>query len=70
MYCADCETIDGYFYKVTHFWFFVPTVETFRKLSSLCGSLQLKANQESSHCISSAVKHSEIQKFFTQLTAR
>ena len=67
MYCADCESIDDYFFKVTHFWIFVPTVETFGKLAGLCGSLELKANQESSHCISCAVEQSQIQKFLTSV---
>ncbi|WP_232367871.1 EAL domain-containing protein [Alteromonas mediterranea] len=67
MYCADCESIDDYFFDVTHFWIFVPTVETFGKLANLCGSLQLKANQETSHCISCAVEQAQLHKFLMSL---
>lgn len=67
MYCADCESIDDYFFDVTHFWIFVPTVETFGKLANLCGSLQLKANQETSHCISCAVEQPQLHKFLMSL---
>lgn len=67
MYCADCETIDDYFFQRTTFWIFVPTVETFGKVASLCGSMQLPAKQESSHCISCEVEYSAISGFITSL---
>lgn len=67
MYCADCESVDDYFFQTTHFWIFVPTVETFGKVAGLCGSMQLPAKQESSHCISCEVSQVTIQKFLTSL---
>ena len=67
MYCADCESVDDYFFETTYFWIFVPTVETFGKVAGLCGSMQLNAQQESSHCISCLVNSSQIQRFLTSL---
>lgn len=67
MYCADCESIDDYFFDTTYFWIFVPTVETFGKVAGLCGSMELQAQQESSHCISCIINRSKIQKFLTSL---
>ena len=63
MYCADCESVDDYFFDNTYFWIFVPTVETFGKVAGLCGSMGLEAKQETSHCISCVVKFSDVDKF-------
>ena len=67
MYCADCESIDEYFYDVTCFWIFVPTVETFGKVASICGEMGLTSKQENTHCISSSVDYVDIPKFLTCL---
>jgi EAL domain-containing protein (putative c-di-GMP-specific phosphodiesterase class I) len=67
MYCADCESVDDYFFQTTFFWIFVPTVETFGKVAGLCGSMQLPAKQESTHCISCEVSKSAVQNFLTSL---
>lgn len=67
MYCADCESIDDYFFEVTHFWLFVPTVESFGKVAGLCGTMQLSAQQESTHCISCIVSQDQISNFLTSL---
>ncbi|MDM7859413.1 EAL domain-containing protein [Alteromonas sp. ASW11-36] len=67
MYCADCESIDDYFFEDTYFWVFVPTVESFGKIASLCGSLGLEAKQETSHCISCHIKKPKISHFLTSI---
>jgi len=67
MYCADCESIDDYFFETTYFWIFVPTVETFGKLASLFGSMQIQANQESTHCITSTISSDQLSKFMVSL---
>ncbi len=67
MYCTDCESVDDYFFDTTFFWIFVPTVETFGKVAGLCGSMQLPAKQESTHCISCEVNVAHVQRFLTSL---
>ena len=67
MYCADCESIDDYFFDVTHFWLFVPTVESFGKVAGLCGTMQLSAQQESTHCISCIVSQDQTSIFLSFL---
>ena len=67
MYCADCESIDDYFFETTHFWIFVPTLETFSKVAGLCGSMEIHATQQSDHCISCVVERPNIQRFIMSL---
>jgi len=67
MYCADCESIDDYFFEETVFWIFVPTIESFGKIAGLCGSLGFESKQETTHCISTRVQRVEISKFLTSL---
>lgn len=67
MYCADCESIDDYFFDTTHFWLFLPTLETFSKVAGLCGSMDIQATQQSDHCISCVVSRSSIHKFIMSL---
>ncbi|XOV79915.1 MAG: EAL domain-containing protein [Aestuariibacter sp.] len=74
MWCADCETIEHYFYDSTTFYFFVPTEESFGKLASLCGSLGFDAKQIHSHCIQVTLAKSEIDTlllgFFGELNGQ
>lgn len=66
MYCADCESVDDYFFEQeTYFWIFVPTTETFAKLARYVGSQNFLAQQVSSHCISVHVKTSLVSQFLT-----
>ncbi|GHG72879.1 signal transduction protein [Alishewanella longhuensis] len=66
MYCADCESVDDYFFEQnTYFWIFVPTTETFAKLARYVGAQSYMAQQVSSHCISVHVKTSLISHFLT-----
>ena len=66
MYCADCESIDDYFYDAeTFFWIFVPTTETFAKLARYVGSQSYAAKQVSTHCIAVEVQKSAISHFLT-----
>ena len=67
MYCADCETVDEYFFETTWFWLFVPTVESFGKVAGLCGSMGLESKQETTHCISTLVKLEQVSEFLTSL---
>lgn len=67
MYCADCESVDDYFYDRTVFYIFVPTIESFGKIAQVCGSLGFESKQETTHCISSQVNASDISKFLTSL---
>lgn len=65
MWCADCESIDSYFFDETQFYIFVPTVETFGKLASLCGTLGLPSKQLSSHCIQVLANRAQQDTFLT-----
>lgn len=67
MWCADCESIDDYFFDVTHFWFFLPTQESFGKLALMCGEAGLEAHQVNSHCIRIVLKSEAIGQFLTKL---
>ncbi|WP_214001039.1 EAL domain-containing protein [Arsukibacterium sp.] len=68
MYCADCESVDDYFFEqVTFFWVFVPTTETFGKLAKFYGSQHFEAKQESTHCISAKIPSATIESFLTSL---
>lgn len=68
MWCADCESIDDYFFETTFFWFFLPTIETFGKLALLCGETGLEAHQANSHCIRVTVPESKLNIFLTQIS--
>ncbi len=68
MWCADCESVDDYFFDETHFWFFLPTQESFGKLARMCGESGLEAHQVSSHCIRVVLKLPAIGKFLTTLS--
>lgn len=66
MYCADCESVDDYFFEQdTFFWIFVPTVETFAKLARYVGSQNYMAQQVTPHCICVQVKTSAVPHFLT-----
>lgn len=52
MWCADCESIENYFFANTNFFVFAPTTETVSKISSLCDSFGIPVCLESSHCLS------------------
>lgn len=68
MYCADCESVDDYFFdSETYFWIFMPTTETFAKLARYFGAQNLSAQQVSPHCISVKVTNSLISSFLTGL---
>ena len=67
MYCADCESVDDYFFDQTCFWIFVPTAETFGKLIALCGSAGYSAKQETTHCISVIVDSNSISRFLISI---
>ncbi|MFC3095748.1 EAL domain-containing protein [Alteromonas sediminis] len=67
MYCADCESVDDYFFESTYFWIFVPTIESFGKLASLCGGLGLISKQETTHCISCLVPKDKVKDFMTAM---
>jgi EAL domain-containing protein (putative c-di-GMP-specific phosphodiesterase class I) len=67
MWCADCESVNDYFFETTYFWFFLPTIETFGKLAVLCGDADFEAYQANSHCIRVKVPKSNINTFLTQL---
>lgn len=60
MWCADCESIDRYFFPTTRFFFFVPTVETTEKLKKLFESLEFEFTQHESHCISAICDETRI----------
>lgn len=63
MWCADCESIDEYFFDKTSFYLFVPTMETFGKLASMCGSLGYEAKPLNSHCIQVTLGKPDIETF-------
>ncbi|WP_445425610.1 MULTISPECIES: EAL domain-containing protein [unclassified Alishewanella] len=66
MYCADCESVDDYFFDdATFFWIFVPTTETFAKLARYVGSQNYTAKQISTHCIAVEIKAGSISAFLT-----
>ncbi|GGW51920.1 EAL domain-containing protein [Alishewanella tabrizica] len=66
MYCADCESVDDYFFEQdTYFWIFVPTTETFAKLARYVGSQNYVAQQVSTHCICVQVKTCSVSNFLT-----
>lgn len=67
MYCADCESVDDYFFDTTHFWIFVPTVESFEKVARLCSSMGFESKQQTSHCIIAAVETNQISTFLTSI---
>ena len=67
MWCADCESIDEYFFDLTNFWIFVPTVETFGKVAVYCGSSGFAAVQKNSHCINVDVGKADLDRFLTGL---
>lgn len=67
MWCADCESVNDYFFETTYFWFFLPTIETFGKLAVLCGDADFEAYQANSHCIRVKVPKPKINSFLTQL---
>eukprot|EP01093_Parvamoeba_rugata_P019176 TRINITY_DN846_c0_g1_i2.p1 TRINITY_DN846_c0_g1~~TRINITY_DN846_c0_g1_i2.p1 ORF type:complete len:376 (-),score=53.22 TRINITY_DN846_c0_g1_i2:596-1723(-) len=67
MYCADCESVDEYFFDSTWFWIFVPTVESFGKVARICGSLDVESKQETTHCISTNIPAGSISRFLTSL---
>ena len=35
MWCAECESIDEYFYSNTYFWLFLPTSEAIDKVTKM-----------------------------------
>ena len=35
MWCAECESIDEYFYSSTYFWLFLPTSEAIDKVTKM-----------------------------------
>jgi len=68
MYCADCESVDDYFFHgTTHFWIFVPTVETFVKFAGFFGSGNIPARQENSHCIVASVASELVKSTLTSI---
>lgn len=68
MYCADCESVEDYFFeKVSFFWIFLPTTESFTKLARFCGEQQLAASPQNSHCIRVMISEQAISNFLTSL---
>lgn len=67
MWCADCESVDDYFFDTTYFWFFVPTTEAFGKLAVMCGEADVEAFQASEHAIRVTVPIKGINPFLTRL---
>ncbi|NVK54200.1 MAG: EAL domain-containing protein [Alteromonadaceae bacterium] len=67
MWCADCETIDDYFFNQTRFWFFMPSTESVTKLTDMCNACGYSAKVTTSHCVRVMVELADIKAFLTQL---
>jgi len=67
MWCADCESIDDYFFKTTWFWLFMPTTESVTKLTDMCKACGYSAEVTTSHCVKVIVHLGDIKSFLTQL---
>ncbi|MCC2617765.1 EAL domain-containing protein [Aestuariibacter halophilus] len=67
MWCADCESVEDYFFDQTYFWFFLPTTESFGKLAAMCGDSGLEATQQPKNTICVNVQNSHIGTFLTSL---
>lgn len=67
MWCADCESVDDYFFAETYFWLFLPTTEAFSKVAAMCGESQIESAQVSSHVIWVKTERSDVNSLLTRL---
>ncbi|GGF83333.1 EAL domain-containing protein [Alteromonas lipolytica] len=67
MWCAECESIDDYFFAETYFWLFVPTEETLHKVVSLATASNCPVAQTAEHCVRVQVENPGIGAFLNHL---
>ncbi|MEM1144411.1 MAG: EAL domain-containing protein [Pseudomonadota bacterium] len=67
MYCADCESLDQYFFESTRFWMFLPTGESVQKALAFLSACGFENTRKAQHCLVVTVPERRIKEFLLGL---
>ena len=67
MWCAECESIDEYFYSNTYFWLFLPTSEAINKVTKMAEYAKYPLESVEHRCLRVQVEQSQTGNFLNQL---